>query len=107
MKKIHTMLLSLLMATSVDAALLDAATLRRALLGKDPTELSIAIGYVAGAYDAGLNIVHCAPPFDPRSLVQMVLRAMEEEPDQMNQPGDYFIIVPLQKAFPCPSKTSI
>lgn len=106
MKKIYAVLLSLIISVPANAALLDAVTLRKALLGQDPVELSVAIGYVAGAFDASLNLVQCAPQFDPRSLVQMVLRAMEQEPDQMGQPADYFIVVPLQRAFPCPPKTS-
>ena len=73
-----------------------------ALMNGDATQQGVAIGYVMGAADVGLGVIHCAPPTATAGqLRDIIKRALEAMPQHRHQTADLIIGGALGAVFPC------
>jgi len=102
--KIATTLFCGLFGLSANASFLSGNTLLDRLNGEQ-YERNFAMGYIAGAFDAGHMIYHCAPPTvtlgQIRDLVKM---SLEANPVNRETVADLLVIGSLAKSYPCARK---
>jgi len=64
-----------------------------------------AIGYIVGVMDSGQGWSHCVPPdVTVRQIMDMTERALLAVPEKRHHSADGYILVTLNKEFPCPKK---
>jgi len=63
---------------------------------------AIAFGYIAGVFDAGLGVAHCAPLTVTLKQVSDVVRiALEASPTDRHRAGDLLVVRAIKTAWPC------
>ena len=64
-------------------------------------------GYVAGAYDAGFGVMHCAPAnVTLGQVVDMVKQHIAANPASRHASGDAIVNYVVKQAWPCPKRES-
>ena len=72
------------------------------LMNGDATQQAVAIGYVMGAADVGLGVIHCTPAdATAGQLRDIIKRALEAMPQHRHKPADLIIGGALGAVFPC------
>lgn len=73
-----------------------------ALMNGDATQQAVAIGYVMGAADVGMGVIHCAPAdATAGQLRDIIKRALEAMPQHRHKTADLIIGGALGAVFPC------
>ena len=93
-----------LVASTANAGFMTGNDLYTRMQG-DEADRTIAMAYVAGAFDAYQGVVHCAP--QGVTLIQvrdMVRKHLEAEPTQRHVQADLHLAYVLGKTWPCPKK---
>jgi hypothetical protein len=71
----------------------------------DVTEKAIAMGYVAGVYDAGRGVHHCPPANVTLGQIhEMVKNTIVAAPSLRHHSADQFVLITLETHWPCPKK---
>lgn len=106
MKKIiATTLLTL--SFSANAAFYSGNDIMRNMTSENSSERMLALGYVAGIYDALEGTAFC--PNGKVTLGQLkdiVLKKLQNFPESRHMTADNFVYVSLSEAFPCKNKKS-
>ena len=69
------------------------------------SDRTMAMGYVAGAFDASQKAVHCTPSsVSLKQVVDMVRKRLYDVPEQRHFSGDIIIMTTMKSVFPCKSK---
>jgi hypothetical protein len=96
-----------LLSFAAHAQFATSRDLANALGSKNPVDQAAGLGYIMGVYDAGNTFMFCLPQTPTvDKLVELFVSGMESQPEDADQPGDYFIVVPLQRTFPCKQKSN-
>lgn len=101
MKKL---LFACLMAFSVSshAEFITGNKLLSLITSKSDIENSFAYGYVAGVFDLGHGVTHCAPDnVTVRQVNDMTVRVLQKLPQHREKSADQFVLLALQEAWPC------
>ena len=64
-----------------------------------------ALGYIAGVFDSGLGVLHCAPAgVSLGQVADMVKATLTDLPTVRHRPGHLFVLYALRDAWPCPER---
>lgn len=100
-------------AVVITLALLSTAAHAEFMSGNDllaymnggATQQGIALGYVAGAFDAATGSRICAPPTVTLTQVRdMTKQALEQLPSERHASADTFVVAVAANAWPCRSQ---
>lgn len=96
---------------SASAEFISGNKLMSLVTSEKVTERSFAYGYIAGAFDIGHGIIHCAPEnVTIQQVTDMTMKLLQSVPEHRDKSADQFINAVTTKAWPCkkqsPSKGS-
>lgn len=76
------------------------------MTSKSEVENGVAYGYVAGVFDLGHGVTHCAPnTILLRQVYDMTLRTLQNVPEYREKSADQYVLATIQNAWPCKGKT--
>lgn len=95
--------LALLAPLAAGAEFFSGNELYARLQASDQAERASALGYLAGVFDTGVGVVHCAPPsVSLGQVAQLVAAQLAALPAHRHHPADVFVLLALKEAWPCP-----
>ena len=99
---------SFCVAASAQAEFVSGNDLLAKLDSSDQMQRGFAFGYIAGAFDAGIRAVHCAPEnVSIKQVVDMVKKLLVDTPEMRHQSGDRYVFATTKAAWPCAKKSNI
>jgi len=99
---------SFCIATLAHAEFVSGNDLLAKLDSSDQMQRGFAFGYIAGAFDAGIRAVHCAPDSVViKQVVDMVKKLLTDTPELRHQSGDRYVFAATKAAWPCAKKSKI
>lgn len=97
-----------LCSVSAHAEFKDGNMLLREMNDEGYVNPSVALGYVAGVFDVGQGINHCAPQNVTQGQVRdMVQQYLTTYPSMRNNMADRIVFHVLKSAWPCSPKRNI
>lgn len=70
------------------------------------TEKGLAYGYVAGVFDVGHGVIHCAPDnVTLKQIFDMTLKFIQSNPEHRDKSADQFISAIAGTTWPCKNKS--
>jgi len=102
--KIAVTLFCGLFSLSANAGFFSGNTLYERLNG-EPHERNFAMAYIAGVFDAGHNVFHCAPQTVTLGQIRdYVKMGLEANPVNRDTVADVLVMSMLAAAYPCQRK---
>lgn len=106
MKKIVATLTALTFCASAQAEFFSGNDIHQRLSDSDPFVRGLAAGFVAGVFDVGQRVWHCAPNTVSVGQVRDLAKAyLENSPGIRHQPAEKLMRELHEAAWPCPKSS--
>ena len=97
----HTLIALALAAPLAHAEFLSGNMLYDRLNGNTSDQM-LAMGYIAGVYDAGQGVLHCGPSnLTLGQITDMVKITIRDQPQNRHFSADAFVTVTVKNQWPC------
>lgn len=92
---------------SASAEFISGNKLFSLITSEKTTEKAFAYGYVAGVFDVGHGVLHCAPDnVTVQQIVDITIKALQSAPEYRDRSADQFVNASVNRIWPCKKQPS-